>query len=187
MTLDHDLLKKAQDAGSRLVEAERQAQVARGDYHTFVRRLHLAGASLREVAEALDLSHQRVQQIVMSAGGSWWQKVWRSRTIRRDTVCTFCDRPPSEVAKLLAGPNVYICDACVVRAERSVAGGSPVAGDPLVLAKTRAKALCSFCRKPSAKERALLIGVAANICVECLTVCRQILNDRDSSPKPAGG
>ncbi len=27
--------------------------------------------------------------------------------------CTFCRRSSDEVAKLLAGPGVYICDACV--------------------------------------------------------------------------
>src|SRR5260370_37955118 len=28
--------------------------------------------------------------------------------------------PPSEVAKLIAGPNVFICDACVSAAERTL-------------------------------------------------------------------
>src|SRR5579863_5102836 len=106
MTLDQELLKKARSAAERLAEADQKAQEARGDYHTYVRRLHLGGASLREVAQALDLSHQRVQQIVHDAGGSWWQRVWRSRNMTRDLVCTFCGGPPSEVAKLLAGPNV---------------------------------------------------------------------------------
>src|SRR5687767_7091678 len=99
MTLDGYLLDKARREAARLAEAERQALEARGEYHTAVRRLHLGGASLREVAEALDLSHQRVQQIVRGAGGSWWQRVWRSRNVQPGAVCTFCDRPPSEVAK----------------------------------------------------------------------------------------
>ena len=184
MTIDQELCKKAQDAYSRLAEAERRAQVARGDYHHYVRRLHLAGASLREVAQALDLSHQRVQQIVTVAGGSWWQKVWRSRTVKRDTVCTFCDRPPRDVEKLLAGPNVYICDSCVDAAEKSMTGTHPGGRHPLVPAKPRSKALCSFCSKPGAKDRALLTGPAANICAECLAVSRQILDDRAATAKP---
>src|SRR5437773_11798306 len=105
MTLDEQMLKKAQREAARFAESERGALLARADYHTAVRRLHLAGGSLREIAERLGLSHQRVQQIVAAAGGTWWQRVWRTRSVRRDAVCTFCDRPPSEVEKLVAGPN----------------------------------------------------------------------------------
>src|SRR3989449_11150016 len=118
MTLDEQLLKKARTQGTQAAEAERQAQLARADYHTAVRRLHLAGGSLREIAEALGVSHQRVQQIVNDAGGSWWRRAWRTRIVKRDAVCTYCGRPPGEVAKLIAGPNAYICAACVARAEQ---------------------------------------------------------------------
>src|SRR5260221_7931635 len=107
MVIDDAQLKKARTAGERMAEAERQAVVARADYHTAIRRLHLGRASFRELASELGLSHQRVQQIVGGAGGSWWQRVWRTRVVYRDAVCTFCERPPSEVEKLLAGPNVY--------------------------------------------------------------------------------
>src|SRR5262245_25148648 len=108
MALDSELLKKAQTAGARFAEAERQALLARADYHTAIRRLHLSGGSFRELAQALGLSHQRIHQIVEGAGGTWWQRIWRNRNVRRDAVCTFCGLPPSEVAKLIAGPDVYI-------------------------------------------------------------------------------
>ncbi len=175
MVMDEELLKKAQAAESRLTESERQAQLARAEYHTAVRRLHLAGGSLREIAQALALSHQRVQQIVTVAGGSWWQRVWRTRNVKRDTVCTFCDRPPSEVSKLIAGPDVYICDSCVVLAER-VLGGSSRSGT--LAAKKGGKTRCSFCGKRNTMERQLATGPAASVCSECLRLCRQILDDR---------
>jgi hypothetical protein len=120
MTLDSELLEKANAAGSQLAESERKTLLARAEYHTAIRRLHLAGASLREIAQALALSHQRVQQIVNQAGGSWWQRVWRTRSRKRDAVCTYCGNPPSEVAKLIAGPDVFICDRCVTAAERTL-------------------------------------------------------------------
>ncbi|HTP29765.1 MAG TPA: ClpX C4-type zinc finger protein [Anaeromyxobacteraceae bacterium] len=174
MVMDEELLKKAHAAGSRLTEAERQAQLARAEYHTAVRRLHLAGGSLREIAQALAMSHQRVQQIVSVAGGTWWQRVWRTRNVKRDTVCTFCNRPPSEVSKLIAGPDVYICDACVVHAERTL-GGAARSG---TLAADRRKTRCSFCGKRSTTERRLATGATASVCGECLRLCRQILDDR---------
>ena len=56
MTLDEQMLKKAQREAARFAESERAALLARADYHTAVRRLHLAGGSLREIAEALGIS-----------------------------------------------------------------------------------------------------------------------------------
>src|SRR5438067_11516290 len=113
MTLDDQMLKIAQREAARFAESEREALLARADYHTAIRRLHLAGGSLREIADALSLSHQRVQQIVEGAGGSWWTRVWRTRNVTADLVCTWCDRPQSEVSKLIAGPNVFICESCI--------------------------------------------------------------------------
>src|SRR5712691_1495165 len=117
LMLDPRLCEQARAAAGQLLEAERQVRMVRTDYHTAIRRLHLAGGSLREVAEALSLSHQRVQQIVDGAGGSWWSRVWRTRKITGDLVCTWCDRPQSEVTKLIAGPNVFICESCIEAAE----------------------------------------------------------------------
>src|ERR1017187_6699908 len=47
-----------------LIEAEHDAEIARAGFHRAVRRLHLNGGSLREIAPTLGLSHQRVHQIV---------------------------------------------------------------------------------------------------------------------------
>ncbi len=173
MSLDEQLAAKAVTEAARLAEAERQARIARADYHTVVRRLHLGGASLREIAQVLNVSHQRVQQIVEGAGGSWWQRVWRSRKIDRDAVCTFCERPPAEVAKLIAGPDVYICDACVDRARRGLTSDD----DPLFrVAGTIAR--CSFCGKRKKSDRPVISTPTANVCEPCLLVCVQILEDR---------
>src|SRR5262245_58773270 len=49
--------------------------------------------------------------------------------------CAFCGRPRQEVRKLVAGPNVYICDRCVsvcrqllVDERRAQATASPAGG-----------------------------------------------------------
>ncbi|MBZ5498989.1 MAG: hypothetical protein LAP85_21530 [Acidobacteriia bacterium] len=175
MTIHEALLKKARAAGTRLADAERQVQLARNEYHAIVRRMHLAGGSLREIAQALDLSHQRVQQMVDGAGGSWWQRVWRARNVKNDLTCTFCNRPQSQVARLIAGPKVYICDACIAAAEESMTGSSPYGS--LALAGEGARARCSFCGKGRTSDRLLLTGPRGNVCGECLNVCRQILID----------
>lgn len=64
MPLDDSLLEKARDVRSRVLELQHDADRARLEYHHAIRRLHAAGGSMREIAEALDLSHQRVHQIV---------------------------------------------------------------------------------------------------------------------------
>jgi Clp amino terminal domain, pathogenicity island component len=64
MTLDKDILNEARELRSRLLELQHDADRAKLDYHHAIRRLHAAGGSMREIAEELDLSHQRVHQIV---------------------------------------------------------------------------------------------------------------------------
>ena len=172
---DDYLLGQAKAAGVRLADAERAALLARADYHTAIRRLHLAGASLREIGQALSLSHQRVQQVVNAAGGSWWQ-VWRRRTAVRDAACSWCDRSPSEVSKLIAGPKVYICDSCVEAAERRVKSGD-IEHASVKRSSGARRHRCSFCSKRASETRTLVIG-PARICSECLLACREILDSR---------
>jgi hypothetical protein len=64
MTLDDAILNEARELRSRLLELQHDADRAKLDYHHAIRRLHAGGGSMREIAEALDLSHQRVHQIV---------------------------------------------------------------------------------------------------------------------------
>jgi len=37
---------------------------------------------------------------------------------RTRLACSFCGKSAAEVSKLVAGPRVYICDACVATASR---------------------------------------------------------------------
>lgn len=173
--VDPELSEKARAAAAKLSEAERQVLVCRSEYHTAIRRMHLAGASLREVADALSLSHQRVQQIVDGAGGSWWSRVWRTRNATHDLVCTWCDRPSTEVSKLIAGPKVFICESCIVAAERAMRGGT---NGGLKRAAGKTSARCAFCRHRTGRGRAIVLGPAADVCEHCLRMCREILDGR---------
>jgi hypothetical protein len=78
MPIDADLLGQAKAAEGRVMDTEHAAELARCDSHRAGRRLQLAGASLREITNALGLSHQRVHQIVEAAGGS---RRWRTRLV----------------------------------------------------------------------------------------------------------
>jgi hypothetical protein len=62
--LDPALLGEARTTRDRLLGLQHDLERVRADYNDAVRRLHAAGGSLREIAENLGLSHQRVHQIV---------------------------------------------------------------------------------------------------------------------------
>jgi hypothetical protein len=81
-----------------LVDLESQTAHARVDYHHAIKKLHAEGGSLREIAEALDLSHQRVHQIVEGPAGPpggppWGGRRWKHRRHgnRRHFIARFDD------------------------------------------------------------------------------------------------
>jgi Clp amino terminal domain, pathogenicity island component len=64
MTLDEKILGEAKELREKLLELQHGEERARVDYQHAIRRLHAKGGSLREIADELGLSHQRVHQIV---------------------------------------------------------------------------------------------------------------------------
>jgi ribosomal protein L37AE/L43A len=176
MTLDPDLVREAEAARERLLESQHAAERARADYHHAIRRLHAAGGSLREIAEVLRLSHQRVHQIV------------------DQPACSFCGRSREECAKLIAGPGVYICERCVAHA-RGLAAGAAVedrSEAPMLLEPPGSETRCSFCGKEARQVRHLVaggleaapggkFGQGARICDECLALCEEILAETTPS------
>src|SRR6266566_1699794 len=164
MALDEDLLLQARESSARSVAAQHQAELAKADYQHAVRRLHFAGGSLREIAEALGMSHQRVHQIIEASGGTGGWKPRKKATT--EVACTFCGLPPTEVAKLVAGPGVLICDGCVALAQRVIREAGPVETartrlDPVPQAS---KLGCSFCGKSTDTVEALVAGPGVRIC-----------------------
>jgi hypothetical protein len=76
MTLDEQILAEAKEVRQHLVDLESQTAHARVDYHHAIKKLHAAGGSLREIADALELSHQRVHQIVDGPAGPPGPQPW---------------------------------------------------------------------------------------------------------------
>jgi hypothetical protein len=63
------LLRRTQQARAAFEARQDEVDEAKREYHQRVRELVAAGMSLREVAAALGLSHQRIHQIVGQAPG----------------------------------------------------------------------------------------------------------------------
>jgi hypothetical protein len=199
MGLDPELVREAKAAREFLLASQHAAERAQADYHHAIRRLHAAGGSLREIAEALGLSHQRIHQIIDEAAEpSRWR--WR----RRGQVmhgppgpCSFCGCSHQECEQLIAGPGVFICERCVRQATR-LSAGAPVEGlaegwaeGRLRLEPSGSEARCSFCGKFRRQVPFLVsggpagalagkFGRGARICDECLDLCLEILAEKAS-------
>lgn len=192
--LDQELLRAARDAGTRADAAADAAETARDEYHDAIRRLQLAGATMREIAEALDVSHQRVQQIIDARGGG---RRWRRRRAdSKDLTCSFCASPQSKVKRLVSGPGIYICDRCIVSARQVVSAtpSSTAAESALVQAKPRTR--CGFCGKtrsqvgflvePTTQPPALPSNRKYDtvaICSSCLDLCDEIAAADKQAPR----
>ena len=197
--MNDELLAEARQAQERLIDAERDVEVARAEFHRAVRRLHLHGSSLRELAANLGLSHQRVHQIVEEAGGSRrWVRVRggnqaRGRAGGRASelylACTFCDKPQNQVRKLIAGPGVYICNGCTDLAVDVITSGRAARtalGTMSSVPEEQSGVRCNFCGKGRGEvERVALMeevtvdrtSSSAAVCSECLVLCGEIITD----------
>jgi ClpX C4-type zinc finger len=179
MAIDPDLLSAAKAAEIRLVEADYAADVARADFHRAVRRLQLGGGSLREIADALSLSHQRVHQIVAAAGGS---RRWKQRPKDRELrYCSFCGKDQKHVKKLIVGPGVFICDECVSRVEAVLKTGNVTTTRTATLRPVDQQDTadkCSFCGKRRKQVPAMASAGDARICAECVDLCNEIVAEQ---------
>jgi ClpX C4-type zinc finger len=171
MVVNEQLVAVARAAATEIARRQRAVDDARDDFRRAVRTAYLAGASLRELADALDLSHQRVHQVLglpASSGGRV-----------RGLACSFCGRRQARVRKLVCGPGgVGICDGCVPMAVRVVGDGAAVAGEHATLAPA-STGTCSFCGKNETQVDGLAAteDVSAIVCAECLTLAEEIVRE----------
>jgi len=180
MTLDEGMLAEVEAARDRLDALEDQAYEARARFHQSVRRLHAAGGSMREIATALAMSHQRVHQIIgedaiveveaSSSEVTPHPAVASSVALTAtEDACSFCGAPRRELDKLLAAPgHVFVCNGCVTRARRELAAHDD---------ETR----CSFCASDVATRYEENDTV---ICESCVELCERLLAS-DEPRRPA--
>jgi len=182
--VDEKLLAQARQAREQLAHAEQAAEAARAEFRGAVHRLVVRGSRSGEVANALGLTGEQLDELVRAAGGAGHGD--QAGRLALDLTCSFCGRPQHEVRKLIAGPGCYICEACVGLAEAVVSTGRPAParlGPVHPVSEQDGLARCSFC----GKHRCLVTGMAARLaergaaagpvatCTECLSLCREII------------
>jgi len=190
MTVDRDLLANALRARAELIELQHEAELAQVGYQHAIRCLHASGASLREVADALGVSYQRVHQIVDVSTGKGALKQSGAQS-----ACSFCGLDSAHAHRIIAGPGTFICDRCVELAGEVLIDGAPRsnAGTSLVsLAGADGKARCGFCGRRRAQADAMIEAPArpqagklrgrrpgVRICAACVALCREIVADEE--------
>jgi hypothetical protein len=183
--VDEKLLAEARQAQERLKHLELEAEAARAEFHHAVRRLVAEGSRPRDVAAALGLLGQQLHQIVQQPGGS--ERESRSRPADAGLACSFCGTSQYDVRKLIAGPGVYICDACVELVQGVISSGSVTStrlGQVHAVADQDGRVRCRFCDKRRDQVAAMAVMSAeaggeasepAAICDECLSLCIEII------------
>jgi hypothetical protein len=160
--LDQDLLEAVRQAAAGVEQAERSVQDAQERYRVAVRRLHIAGLPLREIAKHLNLSHQRVHQLVEGPGRR--KRRWKARASGSPgPMCSFCGKDRTAAAKLVSGPDVCICNACINNNHALDAVHPQVA------------LRCSFCGKGRSRVKHMFAAASVQMCGECRDLAREII------------
>ena len=81
--------------------------------------------------------------------------------------CSFCGRAQQQVAKLIAGPSVYICNGCVALART---------WEPLA----HPGRSCSFCGRWSPGDGRVTGRGAVTICGDCIDLCEEIISEEQA-------
>jgi ATP-dependent protease Clp ATPase subunit len=91
-----------------------------------------------------------------------------------ETRCSFCGKAQHEVWRIIAGPDVSICDECVdlcteilERESESDTGSDAPSTTPF-----DPTPICRLCRFPKDVEELVMIAERGPLCVECLDAVR---------------
>ena len=86
--------------------------------------------------------------------------------IRRPVTCSACGRMKAEVAHIVAGTHVYLCDGCVAQAARQLSLREPPPEG----------VRCRFCRQLRAQVALTAVG-SVTVCADCVGLMESILTE----------
>ena len=191
VTLDPEVLREAREARDRALELQHEADLAQVGYQHAIRRMNAAGGSLREIAEALGISYQRIHQIVDVGSGKGALKESSA-----DLACSFCGAAQRQVRKLIAGPGVYICERCIDLAHDVIDEGEERSNRwTRLVPESESEARCNFCGKAQREVAGMVLAPdrqaagkfgrsrrarrfpGVRECSDCLALCDQIVVD----------
>lgn len=90
-----------------------------------------------------------------------------------ELACSFCGKKNSEVAKLIAGPSILICNECVARCAR-------IAHEGVDVPQLTPAPVCNFCGETRhvRVHPPSTLGRHELICTQCLDLCERLISGR---------
>jgi hypothetical protein len=123
-----------------------------------------------EIARQLLQIGAALEESLSKAYGAQWDS-HVPRHAEEEASCSFCGKEAGEVAKLIAGPAVHICDECVklcgdILAEETAQDAGGTSQKPS--GSTPTERLCGICMEPRDAEDLIFLPHAAYLCPGCL-------------------
>jgi hypothetical protein len=94
--------------------------------------------------------------------------------------CSFCGKSQGEIRKLIAGPNVYICDECVDLCNDILEREAESVSTREEATPVHSIASCALCRLPKDVTELRMIGEKGVLCVECIDTVRSVVESVES-------
>ena len=174
---EEDELAEIKEKEARVKELEDDLQAAKEAYNAAIRKMHVGGKSLREIGQLLNLSHQRVHQIVESEARGWRAFL---RPAKPEPACSICGLNGDRVEKLVQGPGIFACDYCITSCSMvlasNYAGHSILSGgNEFKKLDPKSKRRCSFCGKLPGHKRQVIAGNKHQVCDKCIELSLQYM------------
>ena len=94
--------------------------------------------------------------------------------------CSFCNKSPFDIRRLVAGPGAKICDDCVQVCVEILGGGTAAQAPPgsAKLLEWQGQVYCSICQTEVPDEDVVPVGDRGFLCRPCLAALRQVVARR---------
>ncbi len=101
-------------------------------------------------------------------GQNWEAYVPKFSEEAKAVCCSFCSKDQKEVRKIVAGPNVHICNECIDLCGAILARENLEETGQSMKSDSTGERLCGICMQPRETDELIFLPHAAYMCAGCL-------------------